>query len=62
METMLTVIVLFGLSCVSLCFFILMPTVGQLTSCLWGAVFLEKTVAKIRGVPSGTETPESTAS
>ena len=55
MDILLIFVVCFGLVSVGLCFFLLMPTVGQTLSVMWGAVMAEQMVAKARGVESGCE-------
>ncbi|MGB0639455.1 MAG: cytochrome C oxidase subunit IV family protein [Myxococcota bacterium] len=54
MEILLNIVVLFGLLSVGLCFIVLLPTVGQVVMAVFATVFTEKTVARFRGVESGT--------
>jgi len=54
MDILLNVLVLFGLISVGLAFIVLLPMVGQLIVSVFTTVFVEKLLARLRNVESGT--------
>jgi cytochrome c oxidase subunit 4 len=54
MEILLNILVLFGLLSVGLAFIVLLPMVGQIIIAVFTTVFMEKAVARFRGIESGT--------
>lgn len=55
MHPLLILLVCFGMVAVCLCFVVLMPTVGQTLSILFGVFAGERSVAKLQGKKSGSE-------
>ena len=49
MEILLNFLVICGLCAVGSAFIVLLPTVGQTLSMVWGVIFTEQAYAKVRG-------------
>jgi hypothetical protein len=55
MNTLMLFFVCVGLCAVGSAFIVLLPVVGQTLSLMWGVIFAEQTVARVRGTRSASD-------